>query len=196
MRSRGCDALLVSQHGAQRVARACVRTVVRIERRRVRLRALPGILTAITTVKEFSVTIDIDAPADRVWTVMSDVAKWAEWTPSVKRIDLLTNGPLAVGSRVKIYQPKLPPALWEVSEVRPGESFTWVSRAPGVRVTGRHAIERRGAGSRVTLSISYEGALGGLLAWLMRDANVRYPQMEANGLKARSEGATHTVPNG
>ena len=50
-------------------------------------------------------------------------------------------------------------------QIEEGRQFTWVSRAPGVRVIGIHAIAPIGSGCRVTLSVIYEGALGGLLAW-------------------------------
>ena len=40
-------------------------------------------------------------------------------------------------------------------------------------------------GSRVTLSIQYDGLLGGLIAWPTRDLNALYLAMEINGLKAQ-----------
>ena len=79
----------------------------------------------------------------------------------------------------------LPPAFWRVTELNPGAGFTWVSRAPGVRVTARHALEAIATGTRATLSIRYEGLLGALLARWMRKLNERYLAMEGNGLKAR-----------
>jgi hypothetical protein len=61
--------------------------------------------------------------------------------------------------------------------------FTWISTAPGLRVTAKHEIESAIGGSRVTLSIHYEGWLGPLLALCTRKVNDRYLAMEANGLK-------------
>jgi len=116
---------------------------------------------------------------------MTDVERWPEWTASVSRLTFLSPGPLQIGSRVRIHQPKLPPALWRVAELTPGASFTWVSLAPGVRVTARHSVEATATGSRVTCSIHYEGCLGALLARWTRNLNERYLVMEANGLKAR-----------
>jgi uncharacterized membrane protein len=133
----------------------------------------------------FSITAEIAAPPPQVWAVMADIERWPEWTASVSRVLRLPSGALQVGSRVRIHQPKLPPANWRVTELRPGAGFTWVSVAPGVRVTARHAVEAAGAGSRVTLSIHYEGFLGALLARLTRHLNERYLTMEADGLKAR-----------
>jgi hypothetical protein len=117
---------------------------------------------------------------------MADVERWPEWTASVSRIKRLSPGPLQVGSRLRTHQPKLPPALWRVTELHPGAGFTGVSVAPGVRVTARHTVEAIAAGSRVILSIRYDGLLRRLLARWTRNLNERYLALEANGLKARS----------
>lgn len=116
---------------------------------------------------------------------MTDVARWPEWTPSVSRLVPLTSGPLRVGSRVRIHQPKLPPAWWRVTELKPGAEFTWVNTAPGLKVTARHAVETITAGSRIALSLRYEGLFGPWLASWTRVLIERYLRMEAEGLKAR-----------
>lgn len=132
----------------------------------------------------FSVKMEIPAPPPLVWSVMSDVERWPEWTASISRVILLSPGPLQVGHSVRIHQPELPAAVWRVTEFTPGTSFTWISAAPGVRITARHTVEAMGNGSRVDLSIHYEGLLGVLLARWTRGLNERYLAMEANGLKA------------
>ena len=77
---------------------------------------------------QFQITVDIDAPADRVWAVMRDVERWPEWTPTVTGIRLLQPGPLRPGSRAKIRQPRLPPARWTISELDDSaRTFTWVT---------------------------------------------------------------------
>jgi hypothetical protein len=133
----------------------------------------------------FGVTIEIAAPPALVWPVMADVEHWSEWTPSISRIKLLTPGPLSVGSRARVHQPCLPPAWWHVTELEPGTQFTWVSIAPGLRVTARHATESCASGSRVTLSIDFAGFLGALAAHWTRDLTRRYLALEANGLGTR-----------
>lgn len=138
---------------------------------------------------QFSITVDIHAPPDRVWAVMSDIERWPEWTPTVASTQRVDRGPLAVGSRARIRQPKLPPAVWQVTELDEGKGFTWVTRSPGVRVTARHWVEANGGGSRATLSIQYAGVLGPLVARLTRGLNERYLALEARGLRQRSEGS-------
>jgi uncharacterized membrane protein len=137
---------------------------------------------------DFQIVVEIEAPADAVWTVIRDVERWPEWTPSVTSIRLQDRGPMAVGSRAIVRQPKLPPARWRVTELDDrGRSFTWESWAPGLRVIARHSAEPRGAGSRAKLTLRFEGMLAGLFARLLSGLNNRYLAMEAEGLKERSE---------
>ena len=138
-------------------------------------------------------SIDIDAAPDIVWNVWRDVARWPEWTASIAKVDLLDSGPLRVGVRARIRQPKLPIAVWRVTSVNePGTSddigFTWVSTSPGSRVTGDHRIEVNGSGSRAVLSVDFRGPLALIVAFLTRQLSLRYLRMEATGLKKRSEG--------
>jgi uncharacterized membrane protein len=136
---------------------------------------------------EFQVQVDIDAPADVVWEVMSDGERWHEWTASVTSVKRLDKGPLRVGSSALIRQPKFPPARWVVTELLPGRSFTWKSGMPFLWVYGQHTVQPLGTGTRATLRLYYEGALGGVMARMTRDITSRYLGMEAAGLKKRSE---------
>ncbi len=138
-------------------------------------------------MRQFFISIDIAAPAERVWQVMSDIHRWHEWTPSITSVKRLGGGAFAVGSRALIRQPGFPPALWKVTSIEPGRSFTWVSVAPGLRVVGHHQVEPTHAGSRATLSLELGGIFGGLFGRMTRDITDRYIGYEANGLKARSE---------
>ena len=100
---------------------------------------------------------------------------------------LRDGGPLAVGSIASVRQPKLPPAKWKVTSVTPNREFTWVSVAPGVRVTATHRVEPTATGSRATLGLAYHGALAWLLESSTRAITLRYVNLEAEGLKRRSE---------
>lgn len=138
-------------------------------------------------MRKFSKSVDIMAAPDRVWQVMSDVDRWHEWTPSITSVTRTPAGPLSVGNRAVVRQPKFPPAIWTVTEIDPGRSFTWVSTAPGMRVTARHAVEPTATGTRATLSLDLQGLFGGLFGRMTRDITLHYLDFEAAGLKARSE---------
>src|SRR4051812_40275535 len=104
-------------------------------------------------MKHFTISIDIAAPAERAWAVISDIDRWPELTPSITNGKRIGGATFKVGTRASIRQPKLPPAVWELTSITPGREFTWVSVAPGLRVIGRHAVEPTRQGSRATLSI-------------------------------------------
>jgi hypothetical protein len=140
-------------------------------------------------MRDFTITVDIGAPPHRVWQVMTEVERWPEWTASVTSIKRLNRGPFDVGSKVVIRQPKFPPALWVVTDIQSNRSFTWKSGAPGIYVFAHHSIEPTATGCRVTLSLRYNGMLGGLLGRMTAGITNRYLAMEAAGLKQRAETA-------
>jgi hypothetical protein len=140
----------------------------------------------------FTRSIDIGAPPETVWSIWSDIEHWSEWTGSISKIEKLTPGPLAIGLRARVCQPKLPTAIWRVTELNENRSFTWVSKRPGARVTGIHSIEPIANGSRTTMTLIFAGPIALLFGWFTRSLTQRYLQLEANGLKGRSEQiATH-----
>ncbi len=50
--------------------------------------------------------IDIEASREQVWTVMTDVERWPEWTASVTSVALLDAAPFDVGSHARLRQPR------------------------------------------------------------------------------------------
>jgi uncharacterized membrane protein len=138
----------------------------------------------------FETSVDIAAPAAVVWSIMSDVERWHEWTPSVRSIRRLDKGPLRLGSRALVRQPKLLPAVWTVEVLDPERSFTWKSGMPGLWVYGEHSVEPVATGTRAHLSVRFAGPLGLPLGRFLRSLNNRYLGLEAAGLKRRSEDAS------
>ena len=138
-------------------------------------------------MREFTTSIDIAAPPERVWQVMTDTDRWNEWTASVDSVKRLGDAPFAVGTKVLIRQPKFPPALWAVTKIEPQRTFTWVSTAPGLRVVGTHSVAPIAGGSRATLSLQMHGMFAGVFGRLTGAITERYIGLEAKGLKARSE---------
>jgi Polyketide cyclase / dehydrase and lipid transport len=136
---------------------------------------------------EFRKSIDIDAPPDVVWPVMADGERWPEWTASVTSVRRLDKGPLRIGSRALIRQPRFPPAVWTVTALGPGRRFVRKPGMPGMWVYGDHSVEPTARGTRATLRLSYDGALARFMGRLTRGITNRYLDMEASGLKNRSE---------
>jgi len=148
---------------------------------------------------KYSHSIDIDAPADVVFGVLAEIERWPEWTPTVTKVERLEGASqsLAIGSRARIVQPKIPPAVWTITVIEPGRGFRWDSRSPGATVVADHWVEPLDDGrrSRATLSVTFSGLLGRIVARLMRKLNERYLAQEAAGLKRRSEERAKSQPH-
>ena len=133
-------------------------------------------------------SIEINAPADLVWTVFSDVVRWPEWTESVRRVTPQDGPELAVGAHFAIEQPRLPKLVWEVVELEPGHAWEWRSTSPGTTTIGWHEVTPLGAGrTRARQGIDQRGFLAPLVGLVSARLTDRYLEMESQGLKARSE---------
>src|SRR4051795_9732756 len=137
---------------------------------------------------EQSTRIDVEARGEQVWEVLAAVERWPEWAPTVTSVRRLDDGPLAVGYRVRVEQPRIPPTEYVVTDFEPSRSFTRVATGPGVRTTARHLLEELGTGgTRVTLAGEQTGPVGGVMGRFYRRLTDRYLTAEAEGIKARSE---------
>jgi len=125
----------------------------------------------------------IHADQEKVFKIMTDVEHWNRWTASVKSATLLNTKVLSLNAKVKMYQPKLLPVIWEVTAMEENKSFTWVAISPGLIMTGEHYLEKTENGTLVKLSFTYKGLLAGLAYWLTSALTVKYVGMEINGLK-------------
>ena len=133
-------------------------------------------------------SVEIDAPPQLVWEVFSDVERWPEWTASVTSLVALDGPGLAVGKRFAIKQPRMSKLVWKVTEIDPGSSWTWEQRSPGAIGHARHdVIAQPGGRTLVRQQIDQRGVLGALVGRLMVTMTKRYLELEAQGLKARSE---------
>jgi uncharacterized membrane protein len=131
--------------------------------------------------------IEVDAPAERVWSIMSDVGRWPEWTDSVDDVQRLDEGPLEVGSQTRVKQPRFPSAVWTVTDLEAGRSFAWEARGLGFTTRGVHGVDGGEESARVVLEIQLRGPLAPVMWLLTAGITRRYVDMEARGLKARAE---------
>jgi uncharacterized membrane protein len=137
----------------------------------------------------FDHSVTIQAPPEKVWAIFSDVANWPSWTPTITSVERLDEGRIHVGARTRIRQPKLPVAVWEVTELKEGEYFEWVSRAPGVKTTGGHRVTSTPEGTVATATIIQEGPLGLIFGALLAKLTKEYIATEGARLKKVSEQA-------
>lgn len=137
---------------------------------------------------DFEVVGDARAGVARVWDALVDVTDWPRWSESVTSVERLDDGPLRVGSRARLKQPGMPVLVWEVTELRAPEIFTWETRSPGVRTVGRHVLRANPDGTtRIELAIEQRGPLAGLIGLLSGRRTRRFIGYEAAALKAAGE---------
>jgi uncharacterized membrane protein len=132
-------------------------------------------------------SIEIAASPELIWSTLSDVERWPEWTRSVSAVERLDSGDLAAGSRARVKQPGMPRLVWLVTEYVPGEVFSWASKVPGVTTTGGHRVAGGPDRATVTLTLDQVGFLAPVVWRLTGSRSRRYVQMEADGLKRHCE---------
>jgi len=139
-------------------------------------------------LSDFRHVVEIKVSPARVWSVLLDVERWPDWTTSVTKVQRMDVGRLTLGSRTRIWQPRLMPAVWRVTSLdEKRHIFAWTTHTFGINIIARHQVEPVGAHSRVTLSLDFSGFLGAIMARIYRDLNWDYISREANGLRARCE---------
>jgi len=136
--------------------------------------------------------IKIDAPPERVWAVLTDLAAYPEWNPFIRHIQ----GELRVGGKLEVrIQPPGGAGMTfrpTVLAVDAGQELRWLVRLlrPGLH-DGEHAlrIEALGGGrSRFVQSETFSGLLVGFRkGTLAKTANGFQAMNEA--LKARVAGS-------
>ena len=112
------------------------------------------------------------------------------WTPSVKGAEWLDQGAMVVGARARLKQPGLPAAVWLVTEVEEGRSFTAETSSLGVRTVAEHVIEGPDEGPvRVHLRLRLAGPMAGVVRRVGGTRIRTFVEQEAAGLKEHSERA-------
>jgi hypothetical protein len=142
-------------------------------------------------MKEIRTSVDIDAPADRVWTLLVDTGRWHEWNPFASGVD----GKLEVGQKVVVHMTSGPGGRAmkikpDVTVVVPGSELRWVGGLlhPTI-MRGEHyfRVEPLEDGrSRFVHGEVFSGVLITLIGRLLLRGEPNYQAMN-DALKARAE---------
>jgi uncharacterized membrane protein len=137
----------------------------------------------------YETSVEIEAPAARVYAVTADLETWPDWSPTMDAVTRQDTGPLRPGSTARVRQPRLRPATWVVDEATPDRTFVWHTSGAGYRIVAEHDIAGEGATSTVRLAASMSGPLAPVI-WALAGRTVRrYLDEEAAALKRRCETA-------
>ena len=136
----------------------------------------------------FEKSIDIDAPQQRVWEVLSAIEAWPERIETVDSVELLTPAPITTGSRVRLMQPKLPEGTWDVTVWDPPSYFEWTQKMTGATSVAGHRVDALGESrSRLTLTLDMRGLLIPIMILFYRKLTNEYMSLEAEGMKRAAE---------
>jgi uncharacterized membrane protein len=138
----------------------------------------------------FEKSIEIDAPPQRVWDVLSDLEAWPSRIETVDAVELLTPAPITKGSRVRLKQPKLPEGTWDITVWDAPSYFEWTQKTGGVTSVAGHRVDAMGEGrARLTLTLDMRGFLIPVFGGFYKGLTNRYMNLEAEGMKRAAETA-------
>ncbi len=141
-------------------------------------------------MKQVSSEIDIEASAERVWSLLTDFSSFPEWNPFIRK----ASGQPKVGERLEVnLQPSGARSMTfkpRVLKAEPGQELRWLGRLliPGL-FTGEHSFtieqldEKR---VRFVQSERFTGLLVPLARGLVNDARRGFEEMN-RPLKERAE---------
>jgi hypothetical protein len=147
--------------------------------------------------------IRIDAPAEKVWEVLTDFARYPDWNPFIPEAD----GSIGVGDRlrVRIHPPGKRPMIFRPRVLRadPGRELRWLGHLgiPGL-FDGEHVFrleESRRESGRPTTRLVHRESFRGILTPLvwpgMEEATRSGFHAMNEALKARVEGGSVPAPD-
>jgi len=145
----------------------------------------------MASARRGEVRIHIDAPPDRVWSLLAELERMGEWSPECYRVDWLggARSPAAVGARFKGSN-RFGWLRWsvtcEVKAADPGRELAF-STVSGNRECVRWRYQLAPAGGGTDLTESFE------VIWLRLDARIAEDFVMRDRDRRREEGMHATL---
>lgn len=136
----------------------------------------------------FTDTIKIAAPPAEVWALTIDVERLPRITPTITAASRLDDGPLRVGSRVRLKQPSVRATVWTVTELDAPSRFVWESRVLGVTTVATHDLVEDEDGTLQTLIVELSGRGSAVMASVAGNRIQAALASENAGFRERAEG--------
>ena len=136
----------------------------------------------------FESSIDINAPAEKVWALVDKLEEWPQWMPSIKKIERLSKGPLTVGSQLSVTAEVsgfTVTLLMTITEFVSERSVVLEGKALGTKLTRFYMLEPVDGKTKVTIG----GDVSGALAWLACRGGQAVSDEIAQAVKKRIEGS-------
>ena len=137
---------------------------------------------------EYSATVDIDAPIERIWALLTNASDYPRWNTTVVSIE----GEIAEGSKIRLLAKISPDRAFtiKIAELREPDFMRWTGGMPlglfrGDRTFRLEQLENGKV--RFTTHEIYTGLLKNLIAKSMPDLQPSFDEWAAS-LKREAEG--------
>ena len=135
----------------------------------------------------FESSVDINAPVKRVWALIDKLEEWPQWMPSIKKIERLSKGPLAVGSQLSVtakVSGLIVKLLMTITELVAERRVVLEGKVLGTKLKRFYALEPANGKTKVTIG----GDVSGPLAWLACRGGKKVSDEIVLAVKTRIEG--------
>jgi carbon monoxide dehydrogenase subunit G len=134
----------------------------------------------------FESSIEINAPTTKVWALVDKLEEWPQWMPSIKKIERVSEGPLAVGSKLSVtarVRGLTVNLLMTITGLVRERSVVLEGKALRTKLTRFYTLEPVNGKTKVTIG----GDVSGALAWLVRRGGQKISTDIAQAAKKKVE---------
>jgi hypothetical protein len=138
-------------------------------------------------MKSFATRTDIQAPVDKIWRILTDLPRWAQWNSTVER----TVGNIERGAKVTVFVKQSPGRAFplRVTELDAPRRMVWAGGMPLGLFKGTRVYELAApaaAAAVFTMREDYTGPLAGLIGKSIPDLQPAFDEF-AQCLKREAE---------
>ena len=138
-------------------------------------------------MKRFASTIDIQAPAQRIWALLTDSTLYPAWNPTVQSVE----GAIVPGARIVVRPADNPKRAFpvKVSTFSPPHRMVWSGGMPLGLFRGERVFEltqTRADTVRFSMHETFSGPLSGVIGKTIPDLQPAFDDFAA-ALKRRAE---------
>lgn len=134
----------------------------------------------------FESSIEINAPATKVWALVDRLEEWPKWMPSIKKIERTSKEPLTVDSKLFVTAKVswlTVRLLMTITKFVPERSVVLEGKALGTKLIRFYTLEPLNGKTKITIG----GDVSGALAWLTRRGGQAVSAEIAQAVKRKVE---------
>ena len=126
----------------------------------------------------------IEAPADLVWRILSDLGNWPAWNPAVSKMRV--EGAIAPGTQFR-WKAGGAGIVSKLALVAPPDAIAWTGRTLGIQAVHVWSLEAVPEGTRAETRECFVGWLPRQFPGLLQRTLARALQQSVQALKAEAE---------